>query len=132
MENSMKFNKEKSQIIFHTKIARYQNFKEWKGLKVVTNCKCLGYMLDQNTNNLEQVNYLQKKINKTQKMLLITSKSKISKWRNLYIFSTYQIPILSYAAAQLLITRKSLNSMFISQAFKKFKALYYTNIKIAL
>ena len=51
----MKYNKDKSKIMFHTKIKRHSKFETWKGMKLVKDCKTLGYTLDAHTNNLEHM-----------------------------------------------------------------------------
>ena len=58
----MKFNQEKSKIMLHTKIGYVEEGETIKGLQVVRETKVLGYMLDSRSNNMAQIDYLEKKI----------------------------------------------------------------------
>ena len=58
----MKFNKSKSQIIFHTKFKKWEDIEEFEGIKVVNHTKVLGYIIDKKLNNKENIEYIKKKI----------------------------------------------------------------------
>ena len=47
----MKFNKNKSSIIFHTDYKKWGTTGEYEGLKIVAYTKVLGYILDRKTDN---------------------------------------------------------------------------------
>ena len=70
----MRFNQEKSRIMFHNKIKRFDEGSTYKGMIVTRQIKFLGYMIDSRLNNLEHIKYIEKKIQKAKKMDLIAGK----------------------------------------------------------
>ena len=60
----MRFNRTKTKIIFHSKANRYNHTSRFNGMEIVESNKVLGYMIDKNLNNLEQVNKIKNKLQK--------------------------------------------------------------------
>ena len=60
----MHFNQEKSKIMLHNQINTKDEGEMYKNIQVVRKVKVLGFMMDSHSNNLEQIKYLGKKIEK--------------------------------------------------------------------
>ena len=59
--------------MFHTNCNRWNNLETYEEIKIVQQTKVLGYILDQKLSNQAHIEYIQKKLQKIQKMIRISS-----------------------------------------------------------
>ena len=74
----------------------------------------------------------QKKIKRVHRMIYISEKNKLDKWRKLYLFMQYMMSLLYYGSHQLLICKNTINKMERSVDFNQYKALIVKQLKNSL
>ena len=95
----MKFNKNKSMLVFHTHHKDWESQAQYAGIKIVQNTKVLGYILDRKIDNVQNIDYVKNKIKKVEKIIRISAAQKLKQWNMAYIFQTYAMPHINYASA---------------------------------
>ena len=69
----MKFNKNKSMLIFHTKYKEWENVEKYQDIRIVKETKVLGYILDRKIDNNANIEYVKNKIKKIEKIIRISA-----------------------------------------------------------
>ena len=69
----MKFNKNKSMLIFHTKFKEWENVEKYQDIKIVKETKVLGYILDRKIDNNANIEYVKNKIKKIERIIRISA-----------------------------------------------------------
>ena len=107
----MSFNRAKTKIMFHTKAGRFSHTPRFNSMLIVEQNKVLGYMLDKNLNNLDQVSKIKNKLKKIMKMIFMRNANFMPKWRKLYIMNTYMLPHFMYGSASFKLSNKNIEDL---------------------
>ena len=102
----MKFNEDKSQIIFYTHYKKWNNIGVFEGIEIVKSTKVLGYTIDQKLQNHAHVSRIQEKVERIMKTMNITQRNGITFWKKYYILMTYGLPYIIYGSNAFLASCK--------------------------
>ncbi len=84
--------------MIHRKANRFSEEEEIEDLKQVEDAKVLGYQFNRNNNCSTHLNKIDNKIKKVHRMIFLTGKNELDKWKRLYVFMQYTMSLFYYGS----------------------------------
>jgi hypothetical protein len=127
----MKINKKKSAFVKlqKTRGARTKTGSSFRDYPIKRAYKYLGVVIDERLNFKDHCQQVEKKVEKSLRLIKIMSLNKMDAWRIMYAWATYVVPHFRYGA---LIFRKDSLNAEVKNAAHVHRRLYYRSVKKSL